>query len=84
MYGPMLRVAGGKKRNLHGFAQYKPDGQRRWQFCIVAFGGKPLPDGSDSIGHVQLFAGGTAECQMDMRGRVKVNGRWYGRPSWNH
>lgn len=74
----------GKKRNFHGFVQYKLNGERCWKFNISTFGGPLLPDRTDSIGNVALFNGGTRECQMDMRDRVKICGKWYGRKNWDH
>lgn len=74
----------GQKRNFKGFVQYKLNGERSWKFNIIAFGGKPLPDGTDSIGHVALYDGKTVECKMDMQDRVNVSGKWYGRNNWDH
>lgn len=84
MMGQVEKHPWGQKRNFHGFVQYKPNGQRHWNFYIVGFGGKPLPDGSDSIGHVALFNGGTTECKMDMRDRLLVCGKWYDNRHWDH
>lgn len=74
----------GVERNFGGIRQTKLKGEKRWQFYICGFTGPRLPDGSDGIGHVLCFDGGEVPCEMDMKGRVKINGRWYTYSSWDH
>jgi hypothetical protein len=72
-----------EERNFWGFRQTRYPGEP-WEFYITGFCGPKLADGSDGVGHVLKFDGGTYPCQMDMRSRVRIDGRWYGRKHWNH
>ena len=73
----------GLERNFHGFRQTKTHGEE-WMFYVRGFTVPALPDGSDSIGNVRMFDGGYMPCQMDIKGRIFVEGRWYGRNRWDH
>lgn len=72
-----------EERNFWGFRQTRYHGDP-WQFYISGFSGPQLSDGSDGTGHVLKFDGGTLPCQMDMRGRVRIDGHWYSHKYWDH
>lgn len=72
-----------EERNFYGFRQTRYKGEA-WRFYICGFTGPQLTDGSDGIGHVQMWDGGETPCQMDMKNRVRIAGRWYGHGHWDH
>lgn len=74
------------ERNFHGFRQVQDIGNygHKWMFYICGFTGPQLSDGSDGIGHVQMFDQSETACQLDTRGRVLINGRWYDHSRWDH
>lgn len=85
--GKPIKHEWGLERDFHGFRQVKytsSKSPREWIFYISGFSGPPLSDGSDSIGHVLLFSGGTEACLMDEKARVRVRGIWYGHERWEH
>lgn len=73
-----------EERDFHGYRQTRYPGEP-WTFYITSFCGPALADGSDGIGHVSMFdKSSTTPCQMDMRNRVRIAGRWYSHKHWNH
>jgi len=84
MEKPLLRKhEWGEEYSYHGFRRVNYRGEG-WIFYISGFNGPPLADGSDSIGNVLLFGGGTEACKMDMKGRIRIAGRWFNEDKWNH
>jgi len=72
-----------EERDFHGYRQTRYQGEP-WRFFICGFCGPRLSDGSDSIGHVLMWDGTETACQMDTKGRLKINGRWYDYDQWDH
>lgn len=73
-----------EERNFHGFRQVRYTGEP-WIFYICGFTGPQLSDGSDGIGHVQMWGcEDETACQMDIKGRVRILGKWYDYSRWDH
>lgn len=71
-----------RKRDFHGYAQYRESEGDAWRFYVCGFYG-PVPKGHESCS-VMMFDETETDVPIDGDSRIFIRGRWYGHQHWDH